>query len=110
MAHRIVAQNAVKCPFCGCAKMFVKAHAGGTWNEKRFSVSLQCSKCHVNGPEIGTWNEKRFSVSLQCSKCHVNGPEIFGEWKKDLGYFEDLPEAERLDLIARATEKWNTRS
>lgn len=86
MAHRIVAQNADKCPFCGCKKMFVKAHAGGTWREKRFSVSLQCSKCHVNGPEI------------------------FGEWKKDLGYFEDLPEAERLDLIAKATEKWNTRS
>jgi len=83
---RIIAQDADKCPFCGCTKMFVKAYAKGAWSEKRFAVSLQCSKCHVNGPEI------------------------FGKWKQDLCYFEDLPEAERLDLIAKATEKWNTRS
>lgn len=83
---RIVAQNAIKCPFCGCTKMFVKAYVGGRWSNKRFHVSLQCSKCHVNGPEI------------------------FGAWKTNLGYFEDLPESERLELIAKATEKWNTRS
>ena len=83
---RIVAQNADKCPFCGCTKMFVKAYVGGRWSNKRFHVSLQCSKCHVNGPEI------------------------FGAWKTNLGYFDDLPESERLELIAKATEKWNTRS
>ena len=32
----------------------------------------------------------------------VNGPEIFGAWKTNLGYFEDLPESERLELIAKA--------
>jgi len=82
--HRLVIADADVCPFCGSNKMFLKACSEGV-------------------------GEKRFAVSIQCSKCHVNGPQVFGEWSRNLGYFNNLDDSVKDDLIKRALAKWNTR-
>lgn len=81
---RKVIENADPCPFCGCRKIFLKACLEGYY-------------------------EKRIAASLQCSSCHVNGPQVFSDYMRDHPSFPDTPKAIQDDLIARATEKWNTR-
>ena len=87
MARQIL-DEAERCPFCGCGKIFLKARTEGV-------------------------GQKRFAVSCQCSKCHVHGPQVFSEWKQDtprgIGNFEDIPEDIRNSLVEQAIAKWNER-
>lgn len=84
MPKRIVIENADRCPFCGCEKIFLKACQTGAYT-------------------------KSFAVSLQCSRCHVNGPQVHGKESHNLPSFDKLSESVRNDLIEQALIKWNTR-